>query len=48
VGVQWHPEDMSGEDSASSLFGAFVDAARKYADEKQMATEPSQQIGGAR
>src|SRR5438270_3762449 len=29
VGVQWHPEDMSSERSASALFGAFVDAARK-------------------
>ena len=34
VGVQWHPEDMTGEASASTLFGAFVEAARKYADEK--------------
>jgi putative glutamine amidotransferase len=35
VGVQWHPEDMTGEGSASTLFGAFVDAARRYAEEKQ-------------
>jgi putative glutamine amidotransferase len=35
VGVQWHPEDMAGEGSASTLFGAFVDAARKYAEQKQ-------------
>jgi len=35
VGVQWHPEDMSGEGSATTLFGAFVDAARKYAERKQ-------------
>jgi len=35
VGVQWHPEDMSGERSASSIFGAFVDAARQYAEEKK-------------
>ena len=35
VGVQWHPEDMAGEGSASTLFGAFVEAARKYAEEKQ-------------
>lgn len=27
LGVQWHPEDMSGEPSASSIFGAFVAAA---------------------
>lgn len=31
VGVQWHPEDMTGEDSATALFGAFIEAARKYA-----------------
>jgi putative glutamine amidotransferase len=30
VGVQWHPEDMTGEDSASTLFGAFLEAAREY------------------
>jgi len=35
VGVQWHPEDMKGEDSASSLFGAFVEAARKYHEQKK-------------
>lgn len=35
VGVQWHPEDMGGERSASKLFGAFVDAARSYAREKR-------------
>ena len=37
VGVQWHPEDMGGERSASALFGAFVEAARKYADAKRNA-----------
>lgn len=31
VGVQWHPEDMAGEDSAAKLFGAFLEAAREYA-----------------
>lgn len=36
LGVQWHPEDMSGEGSAVSLFAAFVDAARKYAREKEV------------
>jgi len=35
VGVQWHPEDMNGEGSASTLFGAFVEAARRYADDKR-------------
>jgi putative glutamine amidotransferase len=33
-GVQWHPEDMTGESSAGSLFGAFVAAARAHAEEK--------------
>ncbi len=32
VGVQWHPEDMGGEASASAIFGAFVEAARKRAE----------------
>jgi putative glutamine amidotransferase len=42
VGVQWHPEDMAGEDSASKLFGAFVAAARKFAEQKEKkATELS-------
>ncbi|HSP35348.1 MAG TPA: gamma-glutamyl-gamma-aminobutyrate hydrolase family protein [Thermoanaerobaculia bacterium] len=42
VGVQWHPEDMPGENSASAIFGAFVAAARKYAQEKrQSATDLS-------
>lgn len=31
VGVQWHPEDMPGEPSASTLFRAFVEAAREHA-----------------
>ncbi len=31
VGVQWHPEDMGGEESAERLFGAFIEAARAYA-----------------
>jgi putative glutamine amidotransferase len=35
VGVQWHPEDMGGEDSAGALFAAFVEAARAYAREKR-------------
>ncbi|HEX8252389.1 MAG TPA: gamma-glutamyl-gamma-aminobutyrate hydrolase family protein [Thermoanaerobaculia bacterium] len=37
VGVQWHPEDMPGEHSATALFGAFVDAARVYAETKKRA-----------
>ena len=35
LGVQWHPEDMKGEDSAGSLFGAFIAAARQYAETKR-------------
>jgi putative glutamine amidotransferase len=34
VGVQWHPEDMPGEDSSERLFAAFVEAARAYADRR--------------
>lgn len=34
VGVQWHPEDMPGEESASKLFSAFVDAAREYRERR--------------
>lgn len=35
VGVQWHPEDMAGEASASALFRAFVEAARRYREKKE-------------
>ncbi|MFP5246256.1 MAG: gamma-glutamyl-gamma-aminobutyrate hydrolase family protein, partial [Thermoanaerobaculia bacterium] len=35
LGVQWHPEDMVGEDSANRLFAAFVAAAKRYANEKR-------------
>jgi putative glutamine amidotransferase len=35
LGVQWHPEDMGGEKSASALFGAFVEAAKRYAAGKR-------------
>ncbi len=35
VGVQWHPEDMPGEESATTLFRAFVEAARKHAEERR-------------
>jgi putative glutamine amidotransferase len=37
LGVQWHPEDMGSEKSASNLFGAFIEAARKYAERKRQA-----------
>src|ERR1051326_8768626 len=47
LGVQWHPEDMSGETSASAIFGAFVEAARKYSESKQKgATELSPVAAG--
>lgn len=39
VGVQWHPEDMSGEESATALFGAFIEAARRRAEAKQHPAE---------
>jgi putative glutamine amidotransferase len=39
LGVQWHPEDMAGENSATAIFGAFVDAARMRVAEKQRAGE---------
>lgn len=29
LGVQWHPEEMLGEDSADRLFAALIDAARR-------------------
>jgi putative glutamine amidotransferase len=49
VGVQWHPEDMGGETSATSIFSAFVDAARRRAEEKKRsATESSQEVGRSR
>lgn len=41
VGVQWHPEDMTGEGSASAIFGAFVEAARRRVAQKQRAEELS-------
>ena len=48
VGVQWHPEDMPGEPSASSLFGAFVDAARRYAEKRRRASTELSPVGAAR
>jgi putative glutamine amidotransferase len=32
LGVQWHPEDMSGEESATALFAAFIEAAKRHAE----------------
>ena len=47
LGVQWHPEDMAAESSATSLFGAFVDAARKYAEKKRNASTDLSPVGAA-
>lgn len=41
LGVQWHPEDMTGEGSATSLFAAFIGAARRHAQAKRQAAELS-------
>ena len=41
LGVQWHPEDMTGEGSASALFEAFIEAARRRSAEKHRATDLS-------
>lgn len=41
LGVQWHPEDMTGEKSGSALFTAFIEAARKHAQMKNQATDLS-------
>jgi putative glutamine amidotransferase len=46
VGVQWHPEDMSGEDSAGRIFGAFVDAAKAFAEARNTSTEMSPAASG--
>lgn len=37
IGVQWHPEDMPGEASATALFRYFVNVARVYRSEKHSA-----------
>jgi putative glutamine amidotransferase len=47
VGVQWHPEDMPGERSASTLFAAFVEAARRYADDKRRSHTDLSPVGAA-
>lgn len=46
VGVQWHPEDMPGEDSAATLFAALVEAARQYAAKRRRGTDLSPKAGG--
>jgi len=47
VGVQWHPEDMAGEHSASALFGAFVEAARQYAEKRRASSTNLSPVGAA-
>lgn len=48
VGVQWHPEDMKGEGSASAIFGSFVEAARRYASEKKQSVRELSPAGSTR
>lgn len=45
LGVQWHPEDMPGEPSATALLGAFVEAARKHAAQKERASMQMSPVG---
>jgi putative glutamine amidotransferase len=48
LGVQWHPEDMAGEQSASTLFGAFIAAAKRHAAERRRnSTELSPAVAAA-
>jgi len=46
VGVQWHPEDMPGEESARRIFGAFVDAAKAFSEARDTSTEMSPATSG--
>jgi putative glutamine amidotransferase len=48
LGVQWHPEDMAGEKSASALFGAFVEAARKFAQQKEKTATELSPVGAGK
>ncbi|HSY49604.1 MAG TPA: gamma-glutamyl-gamma-aminobutyrate hydrolase family protein [Thermoanaerobaculia bacterium] len=47
LGVQWHPEDMPGEASATAIFGAFVEAARNHAHEKENDSTELSPVGAA-
>ena len=41
LGVQWHPEiDWEGDAFACAIFGAFVEASRRYAGEGRRRLEP--------
>lgn len=44
LGVQWHPEDMTGEGSATSLFAAFIEAARKHAQQKRDGSHAKREV----
>jgi putative glutamine amidotransferase len=35
IGVQWHPEDMGGEESSAALFSAFIAAAQAHAEHRR-------------
>ncbi|MEO8035044.1 MAG: gamma-glutamyl-gamma-aminobutyrate hydrolase family protein [Acidobacteriota bacterium] len=48
VGVQWHPEDMKEESSASAIFGSFIEAARRYAAEKKQGVRELSPAGSTR
>ena len=43
VGVQWHPEDMAEEASATAIFSAFIEAARAHGSSRNEA-ESSQHV----
>lgn len=45
LGVQWHPEDMDGEESASAIFQAFVEAAQRYAARRAEESKSSPAAG---
>lgn len=36
IGVQWHPEDMTGEESAERIFRAFIAAAVRRAESRAL------------
>lgn len=48
IGVQWHPEDMTGEKSASALLGALIESARKYSEQKTNAATEMSPVGAGK
>ena len=48
VGVQWHPEDMTGETDATALFRAFVEAAKTRAERRAQAATDLSPVGARR